>query len=245
MRIMFIILAVLLIALAAAFIQTRHAMTMLTGKLVHNASNPHGKEHAYERFGVPGIVVANDLLDAYGLAEYTIVPINSMTKNRCNYKNSTIELSRHIYDGSTNISASVAAHEAAHAKLDKDNPWMASLITRLVLLRKALEIEMVSFIILNLIIYGFGASDTVFSYLPWIGATAFLLDNIVLGVLTIIDEAKASYTALSFISRQYSACGRKAARCASFLKDALSSYCWTEITWVLLSCTILCLFSIL
>lgn len=241
---MAMLLVIALAAFAYSLVRARHAMRTLTMRLRSNARSPHGKRRSFERFGIPGVVVANDLLDEYGLSGYSIVPCNSITTNRCEFNGERIVLSNHVYDGSTNVSVSVAAHEAAHAKVDSDRPWIAALMTRLTMLRKFLYAEIAVFIIAGVVAYGIGAVDVPFPYMPMVGGMSLLVTNVLLVAINLVDEYRASFTAIAFIERQYGACGRKASRCASFLKEALATYAWTGITYVLGSVALVLLFAI-
>lgn len=238
------LLVVALAAFAYSFVMMRRAMRTLTMRLRNNARNPHGKNRSFERFGMPGVVVANDLLDEYGLSGYSIVPCSSITTNRCDFSDERIILSNHVYDGSTNVSVSIAAHEAAHAKVDSDSPWTASLATRLKLLRRFLYAEIAVFLVADVAAYGLGAVDVPFPYMPMVGAVMLLVTNVILAALTLFDKYRASFTAIAFIERQYGACGRKAARCAAILKEALVTYAWTGIAYVLGSVALVLLFAI-
>lgn len=238
------LLVVSVTLLAYVLFMTRQSMRSLTTRLRCNARNPHGKNRSFERFGIPGVVVANDLLDEYGLSGYSIIPCNSITTNRCDFDDERIILSNHVYDGSTNVSVAIAAHEAAHAKVDRDSSWTATLATRLKLLRRFLYVEIASFLVAGLVAYGIGMTDVPFAYMPMIGALTLFVTNAVLAVITLLDEYRTSFTAISFIERQYGACGRKAARCASVLKDALMTYAWTSASYVLGSVVLILLFAI-
>ena len=245
MRPLAILLVVAIAAFVYSFVMMRQAMRALTVRLRNNARNPHGKNRSFERFGMPGVVVANDLLDEYGLSGYSIVPCNSITTNRCDFNDERIILSNHVYDGSTNVSVSIAAHEAAHAKVDSDSPWTASLATRLKLLRHFLYAEIAAFLVTGVAAYGLGAVEIPFPYMPMVGAIALLVTNILLAVITLVDEYRTSFTAIAFIERQYGACGRKAARCATILKEALVTYAWTGIVYILGSVALVLLFAII
>lgn len=244
MRPMAMLLVIALVAFAYSLVKARRAMRSLTMRLRNNARSPHGKRRSFERFGIPGVVVANDLLDEYELSGYSIVPCNSITTNRCEFNGERIVLSNHVYDGSTNVSVSVAAHEAAHAKVDSDAPWIANLMTRLTMLRRFLYAEIAGFIVTGIVAYGLGVADVPFPYMPMGGGVALLVTNVLLAALNLIDEYRASFTAIAFIERQYGACGRKASRCASFLKEALVTYAWTGITYVFGSVALVLLFAI-
>lgn len=226
-------LAITLIAFALVATKAYKSMRTLTIRLRHNARSPHGRQHAFERFGIPGIVVANDLLDEYGLAAYNVQPCHAVTVNKCDFDDNRIILSNHVYDGSTNVSVSIAAHEAAHAKINAETPWTATLTTRLTMLRNFLCCEVGFFLTLSIMSYGLGTTKVPLAYPPIYGAITLLVVTIAIGILTIADELRASTLAMSFIREHYKTGGRKTRRCSQVLIDALMTYVWTSATWVL------------
>lgn len=242
---MAILLVVSFAGFAYAFAMRQRTSRMFTVRLCRNARNPHGKDRSFEQFGIPGIVVANDLLDEYGLSGYSVVPCDGITRNVCSANDERIILSKHVYDGSTNVAVSVAAHEAAHAKVDSDSPWLVALITRLTLLKRFLYLEIPCLLVVGLIYYGFGATDAKLSYVPMLSAVTLLVTNVLIALLTLVNEYRASFTAMSFIERQYGACGRKSARCASIMKEGFVTYAWAGAACVLGSLTLVLLFALI
>ena len=107
-----------------------------------------------------------------------------------------------------------------------------------------LGLSAVLFIVTGIVAYGLGVVDVPFPYMPMCGGVALLVTNVLLVALNLIDEYRASFTAIAFIERQYGACGRKASRCASFLKEALVTYAWTGITYVFGSVALVLLLAI-
>lgn len=197
----------------------------LTRELLANAKHPHPTDGA-DRFGIPGFCVANDLLTSHGLDTYKVTPISSPTINRCDYDMERIVLADHVFDGCTNMSVAVAAHEAGHACMDGKDDRAALLNACSERLRKAMHVEMPTCFVIGVIAYGLDVTDTPLPLVPIVGGVILLLSEIVNGVTECLMEMQASVTAITFIGQNYGASRRQMRRVSSLLIDAL----WTYIT---------------
>lgn len=197
----------------------------LTRELLDNAKHPHTTDRM-DRFGIPGFCVANDLLTSHGLDTYKVIPIASPTTNRCDYDMERIVLADHVFDGCTNLSVAVAAHEAGHAYMDGKDDIIAIPNTYSEWLSKAMIIEMPVCFVIGVIAYGLNVTDMPLSLVPIIGSVILLLSEIVHGVTECLMEMQASVTAITFIGQNYGASRRQMRRVSSLLTDAL----WTYIT---------------
>lgn len=216
----------------------------LTRVLLDNAKHPHTTDRM-DRFGIPGFCVANDLLISHGLDTYKVIPVASPITNRCDYDMERIVLADHVFDGCTNLSVAVAAHEAGHAYMDGKDDIIAIPNTYSGWLGKAMLIEMPVCFVIGVIAYGLGVTDTPLCFVPILGSVILLLSEIVHGVTECLMEMQASITSITFIGQNYGASRRQMRRVSSLLTDALWAYITTAIYRIMMASAIVSLMTVL
>lgn len=209
----------------------------LTRDLLDNAKHPHTTDRM-DRFGIPGFCVANDLLISHGLDTYKVIPTASPITNRCDYDMERIVLADHIFDGCTNLSVAVAAHEAGHAYMDGKDDIIAIPNTHSEWISKAMLIEIPVCFVIGVIAYGLNVTDTPLSLVPIMGSVILLLSEIVHGVTECIMETQASVMAIAFIGKNYGTSRRRMRRVSSVLADALWTYVATAMYRIMVASSI-------
>lgn len=234
-----IIVPIVVFAICASVLRVilRSRKAELTGRLRDNARNVRMSKPV-DRFGIPGIIVADDLLDRYGLIDYDVMPTGDPLRNRCDFEDKLITLSSHVYDGNTVVSAAVAAHEASHAVMDERTGWLTRAKSLANVLRKATLIEICACFCIGIVAYGLGVVDNATPWVPVLGGWTLFMACLAFGITECVIEWRASMTAIMSLRLEYPVAGRRIARVADFLKTAWMTYLLTALADTTMAMTI-------
>ena len=81
--------------------------------------NKYSQVHAGR--GLTGATAARRILDAYGLHNVDVEPVNGFLSDHYDPRSKTLRLSPDVYNSSSLAAVGVAAHEAGHALQDKQS----------------------------------------------------------------------------------------------------------------------------